>query len=90
MNISLTDSEIPKETLQEFLETQLTLEEINDILSIKQHHVNVSKYRINIWSKRLEEGQLIPSSFISHSFYVEYDNPDDGVINETKVSQEEK
>jgi len=89
-NPELIDKAIPKEVLQEFLEKKLTLGEIKNINIIVQHQVNNDKFRINVWTSELVESELIPSNKISHSYYLLYENLDDGVVDETKVSYEKE
>lgn len=65
---------IPKEALMEFASVpyQYKVDAIN---------ITGNKFRLNYWSKHLEEGRVVPTNRITKSFYVRYE---DGIIyNET-------
>ena len=88
MNPDLLEKEIPNDILLGFLETKITLGGMKNVSSVKQHQVHTDKFRINVWVSELGESKLIPSNRIAHSYYIMYENMDDGITDLTKYSDE--
>ena len=74
-------------TLFDFLEDHIKLSEVKDLLKVDQRFLwsfdGLDRYRINVWKATHTDGYFMKKVYISHSFFVHFDNKDKTVTDRT-------
>jgi hypothetical protein len=62
---------------------QLFVGPVVNLYKIDQHKVSYSKYRINVWTRKVEENAVVPRFNLVESYYVDYSTSTGVIKDET-------
>ena len=84
---SVQDPQIPQDTLSEFLQEEVSIREISNVMMVEDNFLweknGTRRHRLNVWIREEQEGRYCPKVYIGHSFFLHYKTEDDMIVDKT-------